>query len=810
MTESIWKDLKYGMRMLAKHPGFTLVALITLALGIGANTAIFSVVNTVLFRPPPYEDPNRLVVLWERQDRIDQESPSYPDFLDWRDQNQSFEQIAAARRESVNLTGTGEPERLLARLVTANFFSTLGVNPQLGRSFSYEEEQAKAPVVLVSNGLWQRRFGGDPGLIGQTITLVDSSFTVIGILPVSFQFYTPADVFAPISFMPDRLKQAREEHGGMIAIARLKPGVTKQQAFADMESTALGLEEKYPKTNKSVRVTINSIYDDMVGDVRPSLLVLLGAVGFVLLIACANVANLLLARAASRQKEIAIRTALGASRWRVVRQLLTESVALSLVGGAFGLLLAMWGADLLLVAIPDSVPWIKEIALDKNVFGFTIAAALLTGIFFGLAPALQSSRPDLNEALKEGGRNSTGDRHRLRSVLVVSEVALALVLLIGAGLMLKTFSRLRQIDGGFDPHNVLTMAFSLSPTRYSEGSKARAFYKELGERIQSLPGVEASAFTTSVPLAGANVTTVLKDGESFSSYSNQNMSVQSSVGLDYFRTMSIPLLRGRSFTQQDNENTPLVAIIDENMAQELFADRDPLGEHLLLDEGQIRLEIVGVVRHVKHLSWDADAESKVRFQMYTNYNQIPDKFFARVAQGMSLVVRTSPDPLSLASAVRGQVFEVDKDQPVYSVKTMDELITGSISQRRFAMMLLTGFAAVALVLAAVGIYGVMSYSVTQRSHEMGIRMALGASQRDVLSLVVKHGLKLVIIGAAIGMAGALALTRLMSSLLFGVSATDPLTFALTSALLTGVALAACFIPARRATKVDPMVALRYE
>ncbi|MEK6323116.1 MAG: ABC transporter permease [Acidobacteriota bacterium] len=469
--ETLLKDLRFGIRLMARSPGFTLVALITIALGIGANTAIFSVVNTVLLRPLPYQNPDALVVLWEKQGRIEQASPSLPDFLDWRERNQSFEQMAIARRDNVNLTGIGEPERLIARQVTANLFSTLGVTPQAGRSFSEEEERTKAPVALISDGLWKRRFESDPALVGKPITIYDSSFTIVGILPPSFQFYTPADVFVPLSFMPDRLKQAREEHGGMVAIARLKPGVTRHQAQADMDIIAEALEQQYPKTNIGLRVTINSIYSDMVGDVRPSLLLLLGAVGFVLLIACANVANLLLARAAARQKEIAIRTALGASRSRVVRQLLTESVALSVTGGALGLLIAMWGADVLLAAIPESIPWIKEIALDKNVLGFTLAASLVTGIVFGLAPALQSSRPDLNETLKEGGRGSTSGRHPVRAILVVAEVALALVLLIGAGLMLKTFSRLRQIDAGFNSKNLLTMMFSLSPTRYSEGAR---------------------------------------------------------------------------------------------------------------------------------------------------------------------------------------------------------------------------------------------------------------------------------------------------------------------------------------------------
>ena len=808
--ETLLKDLRFGIRVMARSPGFTLVALVTIALGIGANTAIFSVVNTVLLRPLPYEQPDRLVVLWERQEQIPQESPSLPDFNDWRTLSRSFEQVALARRDNVNLTGAGEPERLIARQITGNFFSTLGVAPQIGRAFTAEEETNKAPVVVISDSLWKRQFGSDPLLVGKPITLYDTSFTVVGILPPSFQFYKPADVFVPISFMPDRLKEAREEHGGTIVVARLKPGAAKAEAQADMDNVAEALEQAYPKTNKSVRVSVASIYEDMVGDLRPSLLVLLGAVGFVLLIACANVANLLLARAAARQKEIAIRTALGASRLRVVRQLLTESILLSVAGGAVGMLLAMWGADLLLAAIPNSIPWVKEIALDRHVLGFTLAASLVTGIVFGLAPALQVSRPDLNETLKEGGRGSTSGRQRARAVLVVSEVALALVLFIGATLMLKTFSRLRQIDADFNPKNVLTMTFSLSPSRYSESSRAREFYRELDQRVASLPGVEAASFTRNVPLGGATVTAVLLDGESFTTYGDQRLTVQSAVGVDFFRAMGIPLLRGRTFSERETDKTPLTALIDENMARELFPDKDPIGQHLLLNEGAIRFEIVGVVPHIKHLSWDADAQSKVRFQMYSNYNQIPDQFFAQVTQTLSLVVRTTRDPMSLVSAVRKQVLEVDKDQPVYDVKPMEELIAGSMSQRRFVMSLLAVFAGVALVLAAIGIYGLMSYSVTQRSHEIGIRMALGARGRDVLSLVVGHGLRLVIAGIAIGLVASFTLTRLLSDLLFGVSATDPLTFVLTSIALTGVALGACFVPARRATKVDPMTALRYE
>ncbi|MGA9769118.1 MAG: ABC transporter permease [Blastocatellia bacterium] len=808
--ENLLKDVRYGIRVLLKSPGFTAVALLALTLGIGANTAIFSVVNTVLLRPLAYKDADRLMTVWETQQSVDKESASIPNFNDWRAQNQSFDDMAAAWRNNLNITGSGEPERLLGRMVTSNFLSVLGVQPQLGRDFSSEDERAgSAPTVIISNGLWQRRFGSNPDIIDSQITLNDTSFTVIGVLSPAFHFYTPADVFAPISFMPERLRQAREEHGGVITVARLKSNVTPEQALADLNNIAASLEIQYPKTNSTNRVLITPIYEDMVGDIKPSLFILLGAVAFVLLIACANVANLLLARAAARQKEIAIRTALGATRARVVRQLLTESIVLSLLGGALGLLVALWGADLLYSAMPNNVPWIKDIGLDKTVLVFTLTVSMFTGIIFGLVPALGASNPDLNETLKEGGRGSTAARSRARSALVVAEVALALILLIGAGLMLRSFARVNKLDPGFDAQNLLTMQVLLSPTRYSEDSKARAYYDQIIERVGSLPGVESAALSTSVPLNGATVTGFSIEGPAQGSISDLPLTVQSATSAKYLATMGIPLLKGRYFDEQDTVKTPLVAIIDESFARDFFPDSDPLGRLIFLDQ-TIKLRIVGVVGHVRHLGFETDEQSKIRYQMYTAFAQIPEPWYARVGQNMQLAVRTRTDAKSLIAAVRGQVLEVDHDQPVYNIKTMQQLIADTISEKRFAMLMLGIFATVAVILAAVGIYGVMSYAVTQRRREIGIRMALGAQSSDVLRLVVSHGFKLALTGVGLGLTGAFLLTRLMSSLLYGVSATDPATFAVTSVILTGVALGACFIPARRATKVDPMVALRYE
>jgi putative ABC transport system permease protein len=811
--DEMMQDLRFGFRMLVKNPGFTMIAALTLALGIGANTAIFSVVNAVLLRPLPYTDPERLVVLWERERNVGQESPSYPNFLDWQAQSRSFEQMAMARFDSVNLIGAGEPERLICRQVSANFFSTLGVQTQLGRAFTQDEDRAGAnPVVVISHSLWQRRFGADAEIIGKRLTLSNRQLAVIGVLPSGFQFYFPADAFVSINLtIPERLKQERAEHGGIIAVARLKPRVTREQASAEMENIAVNLERQYPKTNTTNRVFLRSIHEDQVGSVKSSLLLLLGAASFVLLIACANVANLLLARAATRQKEIAIRAALGASRSRVLRQLLTESLLLAVSGGAIGLLLAALGKSLLVSQVANNLPWIRELPLDGVVLLFAVAVSFLTGVVFGLFPALRSAQMKLTEALKEGARGAGGSRQAMRGGVVVAEVALALLLLVGAGLTLRSFALLNRIDTGFKPQNLLTMTTMLSPTRYAGASKVRGFYDELQRRIQSLPGVQAVAFTNRVPLQGFNITTIVLEGQSFNRVSDGYLSVNSIVSPDYFRAMGVTLLRGRLLTAQDTTSSGgIVAVIDENMARDLFAGKDPLGQAIFLDNGSIRVQIVGVVNHIRHQSYDAEEQAAVKYQFYTSLAQLPDQYAPQLMRDLNLIVRAEHDPASLIAAVRAQVFEIDREQLVYNAMTMEQIIAGTISQRRFLMFLLSLFAVIALTLALIGIYGVISYAVSQRTHEIGVRLALGARTGDVLKLVIGQGLKLVLSGVALGLLAAFALTRLLAGMLYGVGPSDRLTFVAVPIILLSVALAACYLPARRATRVDPMAALKQE
>ncbi|HYO98620.1 MAG TPA: ABC transporter permease [Pyrinomonadaceae bacterium] len=810
---TILQDLRYGFRMLLKSPAYTFVAVLALALGIGANSAIFSVVNAVLLRPLPFTEPERLVILWEKSETQDT-SVAYPNFLDWRDENKTFEQITAYRRDSFNLTGAGEPERLAGRLVTGNFFATLGVRPFAGRDFVAGDDQpSSAPTVMLGHGFWQRRFGGDLSVINRQLTLNDKSYTVVGITPADFRFGSDTDIYVPIGLSVAEVPfyKERGSHPGLWVAARLKPGATIEQARAELDTIMARLGQQYPETNKGRRVHIESLYENTVREVRPALLVLLGAVAFVLLIACANVANLLLARSAARQKEIAIRTALGAGRWRIMRQLLTESLLLAVMGGLVGLLLALWGTDLLIAAAPDDVPRLADARVDLRVLGFTLGVAVLTGLVFGLAPAVQASKTDLNESLKETERGSTGSRQNLRGALVVAEVALALVLLIGAGLMVKSLWQLQQVETGFDPNRVLALQLSLKGDK-AEPAKVQNFLAQVEGRVKSLPGVEAVAFTNGLPFAGAAEQSFGIAGQppDASGDTSPYPAVRYTTSPGYLQALGIKLRRGRYFTPHDRADSTPVVVIDETLAQKYFPNQDPLGQRLQFGQpGAPPYEIVGVVGHVKH--YGLDGEVPVEPQFYLALDQVSPQSMSNVAGGISVVVRTrGEEPQQLAGAVRAQLLAIAPDQPVFGVRTMKEIVGDSIGSRRFSMVLLLAFASVALVLAAVGIYGVMAYSVTQRTHEIGIRMALGAQADDVLRMVLRQGLLLILTGIAAGLFAAFALTRVLAGLLYGVSATDPLTFACISLLLVLVALVACYLPARRATKVDPMVALRYE
>ena len=796
------QDLRYALRMLLKNPGFAAVAVVALALGIGANTAIFSVVNTILLRSLPYDDPDRLMVVKENKlPQFPEFSVSPGNFLDWRKQNASFEKLAAVQGSSYNLvTSDDEPERLDGARVSAGLFEMLGVKPVQGRTFLEEEDQpGHQNVVVLSSNLWKRRFGSDPNIIGQSITMSAASYTIIGIMPPSFQFLDrDIDLWTPIAFTAAQAQQ----HGShyISVIGRLKPGVTTEQARTEMSGIAARLAEQYPSSNAGWSTIVVPMQQFEVRDIKPALLVLLGAVALVLLIACANVANLLLARSTARQKEIAIRTALGASRSRVVRQLLTESVVLAVVGGAAGLLLAAWGTRSLLALAPEDLPRVKDVALDGRVLGFTLLVTLITGIVFGLVPALQASRPNLNETLKEGGRGTTGGHHRIRSSLVITEVAVALVLLVGAGLLIRSFIRLQQVNPGFNTKNAMSANVALPGRKYPNSDQYLSFFTQLIEKIAALPGVVAVGATQSLPIQGDYLVGFNIQGRPPDPPGEDKSTNYYAVTPDYFKAMGIPLLRGRLFTEQDSKNAPRVAVINEAMARTYFSDEDPIGKGINLSQGREGFrEIVGIVGDVKQYG----LAQPTTLQTYEPYLQMP---FSAV----TLVVRTEGNPAALSGPIRSEVLALDKEQPVSRIRTLDQIISGSVQQQRFTMLLLGVFAGVALILAAVGLYGVMSYAVTQRTHEIGIRMALGANTGNVLRLVVGHGMLLALIGVAIGLAGAFAFTRVMSKLLFAVSTTDTVTFAGISLMLTGVALIACLVPARRATKVDPMVALRHE
>ncbi|MCI0486651.1 MAG: ABC transporter permease [Blastocatellia bacterium] len=806
--ETFLQDLRYGVRMLRARPGFTVVALIALALGIGANSAIFSVVNTVLLRPLPYEEPERLVNIWASKTKApdDRVAASAPNFFDWRDQNRVFTGMAAYLEDAYNLTGRGEPLRVKGVAVSGTMFSMLGVNPATGRNFLPEEDvEGASKVVILSQSLWQQSFGADPNVLGQSVDIDSESYAIVGVMPPAFSFPDAETAL----WMP--LAVVKPSTWGRMdlffnVVARLKPGVSIEQAQSDMDSVAGRLAEQYPASNAGWGVMLVPLHEQAVGDVRPALLVLFGAVGFVLLIACANVANLLLARAASRQREIAIRSALGASRWRVIRQLVTESLMLSLMGGALGLLLALWGGDILATLSTENLPRAQEIGIDGLVLGFTCLLSIMTGLIFGLVPALQVSKPNLSETLKEGGRSSTGGVRSqfLRSALVVTEVALSLVLLVGAGLLIKSFVRLQQVEPGFESANRLTLEVALPWTKYPGQEPAAAFFERALDRIEVLPGVQSVGATTALPFSGRdNWRLFYIEGRPHSGPQDYTGVGYRAINSGYFRALGIPLVQGRDFTEQDRSGVLPVVIVNQAMARKFFPGEDPSGKRFKMGGGPESknpwLTVVGVAADVKHSSLDAEAKPEI-FLPYLQAAQT----------AMHIVVHTAGDPGALTAAIRQEVRAVDPDQPVSKVATMEQLLSDSVAPRRFNLLLLGIFAAVALILAAVGIYGVMSYAVTQHTHEIGIRQALGARPVDVLKLVLGQGMRLALAGVVIGLAGAFALTRVMESLLFDVSATDPLTFAVIALLLTGVAAMACFVPARRATRVDPMVALRYE
>jgi predicted permease len=811
MLGDLKHDLRYGARMLWKNPGFTAVAVVALALGIGANSAIFSVVNTVLLRPLPYREPGRLVMVWEDDAKhgYPNDTPAAANYIDWRDQNNVFEGMAAMADQSYNLTGSGDPERIDGKKVSANLFELLGVAPLHGRAFAAEEDRPGAnKVVILGHALWQRRFGSDTGVVGRTLTLNGEAHTVVGVMPQSFQFPDrQAELWTPIAFTQQEAANRNRHY--LKVVARLKPNVTLEQARAEMSTIAARLQQQYPEQNTDLGASVQPLHEHLVGDIRPALLVLLGAVGFVLLVACANVANLLLARAAVRQKEIALRTALGASRMRLVRQFLTESVLLAALGGLVGLLLSVWGVTLLKSFIPENISQVKAISVDARVLGFTVLVTLLTGLVFGLAPAFQASKFNLNETLKEGGRDAAAARggNRVRGLLVVAEVAVSLVLLVGAGLLINSFLRLRSVDPGYRTDNLLTMSVVLPQQKYPDHARRTAFYTDMIRRVEQLPGVRSAGVTNWIPLVmqGDSIS-VSVEGQPNPAPGQGKLPVLVTrvVSPRYFDSMGIRLLQGRVFEEgKDRVDSPCVLVIGEAVARKYWPGESAVGKRIAPGRAESDddwCQVVGVVNDVRQ----RELASEPTPQMYLTYEQAG--FFAP----RFLVVKTEGDPLALAGTVRKTVWEVDGDQPVSNVNTMEGVLSESLARQRFSTLLLGVFAGLALVLAAVGIYGVMSYSMAQRTREIGIRMALGAQRRDVLKLAVGQGLRLVAVGVLLGLAGALALTRVMSSLLFGVSATDPATLVTISLILIAVALVASYIPARRAAKVDPLIALRYE
>lgn len=809
---TLLKDIRYGVRSLLKHPGFTAIVVLTLAVGIGASSAIFSVVNTVLLRPLPYRQAQRIAVIQELDATGRKVQATPANFLDWRAQNTVFEQLAAILTRPANLALADQAERIDLAMTSANFFSVFGTDPARGRFFIPTDEQAgHASIVVISHSLWQRRFGGDESLVGKPITLDGNTYTVVGIAPAGFQYPDKTDVWVPpyrlAPALSERMDPTQVRGFGMLAVVGLlRPGVPLTQAASEIETITARLRQQYPETNNRRFNRVVSLHNHLVGETGPMLLLLFGAVGFVLLIACANVANLLLASAATRQREMAIRTALGASRLRVMQQLLTESLLLALTGGVIGLLLSLWGVAAITRLLPRDFPRLGEINLDWRVLGFTLLASVLTGILFGFAPALQISKSDVQESLKESGRGSSGSlrHHRLRSLLIVGEVALSVVLLVGAGLLFRSFLQLQAVNAGFTPQQVLTMRLSPAGSKYTRDADYIKFYNEVMQRAAAIPGVQSVGAINTLPLDKGPTAGFRIEGRPPLTIDKWPGGNYRTVSTDYFRAMNIPIVQGRAFNDRDVETAPPVMMINEALAKRDFPNENPIGKRINLGNNDAKgqpvwWEIVGVAADVRSIELREAA--------------IPEFYLSALQdtfRNMFVVVRTTVEPTSVAASVRQIAGEVDKSAAVSDVKTMEHIVNDAVTQPRFNLFLLALFSVIALLLSAAGIYGVTAYSVTQRTHEFGIRMALGAQVGDVLRMVLRQGMLLISIGIAVGLLAAFGLTRLLRSLLYGVSVTDPGTFIAITVLLAFVALVACYIPARRATKVDPLIALRYE